>query len=155
LVAFSPNNRYIAFTATDDKPNTFIKVYDVQLDKQVSDLRMEGQTPQLLRFAPDSSLLLSGDDDGKIRAWDLQRGSAARIYTIGQYGIFDLDYRPDGTRLAVFSPDGLFLLTADTGRVIYQANIDDIGWGSTVRFSPDGQLLAAGLGLFDASTGQA
>jgi WD40 repeat protein len=108
-------------------------------------------------FSPDGTMLASTDDDDAMGLWDLASGT--RLRRIPIVDVFS----------AVFTPDGSMLLVATARRynnmsdseIIYA--LYDVATGSRIRtfsgdpdkansmaISPDGTLLAIGLGTYDA-----
>ena len=87
--------------------------------------------------------------------WHLPEGAVARL---GKGEINDIQYSPDGTRLAVASAIGVWLYDAATYQelVLLTGDVDPV---KSVIFSPDGRTLASKSGqgpirLWDARTGQ-
>ena len=86
--------------------------------------------------------------------WHLPEGAKARL---GKGIIYEIQYSPDGTQLAVASGIGIWLYNAQTGKEL------DLLTGHTagvlsVSFSPDGHTLASGsydetVRLWDVGTG--
>ena len=84
--------------------------------------------------------------------WGLPDGAKARL-TFGGGRIYDIEYSPDGTRLAVASSSGVWIYDSVT-----VAPITPIGTlAFDIAFSPDGRTLASGSGilhLWDVVTGK-
>ena len=101
-----------------------------------------------------STLYLSNTFAQDYTQWDLPEGAKARL---GKGWIPDIQYSPDGTRLAVASSIGVWIYDAQTGAEL------DLLTGHTpiwsVSFSPDGNIIASGsfdspVRLSDANTGR-
>lgn len=72
--------------------------------------------------------------------WDLPKGVKARL---GKGTIHEIQYSPDGTRLAVASGIGIWLYNTATHQevVLLTGHTGDV---FSVAFSPDGHTLATG-----------
>ena len=70
----------------------------------------------------------------------LPEGAKARL---GKGLITDVQYSPDGSRLAVASSIGIWLYDAQTGEELAWLT-GHTGWIESVLFSPDGETLASG-----------
>ena len=86
--------------------------------------------------------------------WHLPNGVKARL---GKGRISEIQYSPDGTRLAVASSIGIWLYDTSTGQEV-DLFAGHIAWVNSVAFSPDGSTLATGnhdntIRLWDAKTG--
>ena len=73
-------------------------------------------------------------------------------------GINDVEYFPDGTRLAVASSTGIWIYDVNSDKAPALLTTD-IGGAHNVSFSPNGQILASGcedglIRLWDVSTGE-
>ncbi|MYB66595.1 hypothetical protein F4X73_18070, partial [Candidatus Poribacteria bacterium] len=79
--------------------------------------------------------------------WHLPVGAKARF---GKGTIQEIQYSPDGTRLAVASSIGIWIYDAQTGEELYllSGHTDAV---DSVAFSPDGTTLASGGGSFDGT----
>ena len=111
-------------------------------------------------YSPDGSLLLTGNDDGIARVWDLESGQV--IYSL--YG------HTDWINDAEFSPDGKLIATAGEDKIINiwsVENKEETLWTITghseyvnrIAFNPDSTRLATGSGdntvrIWDVATGQ-
>ena len=98
-----------------------------------------------------SSTISRMDDD--YRTWQLPDGAILRM---GKGGGSEVAFSPDSSRFAVASAIGIWLYDAMTAREL--ALLPTIWWVGSVDFSPDGRILASGLGvgtikLWDVTTG--
>ena len=86
--------------------------------------------------------------------WHLPEGAKARL---GKGTIQEIQYSPDGTRLAVAGSIGIWLYDTSTYQEVALLT-GHTGWVLSVAFSPDGNTLASGssdgtVRLWDARTG--
>lgn len=86
------------------------------------------------------------------RKWTLPEGT---IEHLGDGGINDIAYSPDGGLLAVAGVNGIWLYDTQNGREVAQYPRNGIF--QSVSFSPDGKTLAGGIsgwvGAWDVATG--
>lgn len=108
-------------------------------------------------FSPDGLTLVSTDDDDALSLWDLATGTVSRRIQIPD--VFSARFTPDGSMLLVEiarrSNDGsdgeyiVALYDVATGSRIraFSGNPDK---GKSMAISPDGRILAIGIGTYDA-----
>ena len=87
--------------------------------------------------------------------WELPKGATARL---GKGSVNEIQYSPDGTRLAVASSIGIWFYDTSTYQEIalFTGHTEAV---NSVSFSPDGRTLASGsddktIRLWDAVTGE-
>jgi eukaryotic-like serine/threonine-protein kinase len=116
-------------------------------------------------FSPDANTIFTVSDDGTLKSWNRLDGSVRESTADGWMGeaMYAIDCSADGKLLAVGGKHmRLTLRDAVTLEVKSDLVRDDIPWYglsiSSLRFSPDGSLLACGLRnemmLFEVSSWQ-
>ncbi len=139
-LAFSPDGSLLASGSADKT----INIWDTQSGELLFTLTGHKDTVTALAFSPDSSTLASGGgtDDHTVRLWDVQQGAARRTLVEHKDEINIVAYSPDGEWLVTASDDKIIVLRdGHTGDRLHTLD----GWAKSAAFSPDGNLLAAGL----------
>ncbi|XP_020903064.1 uncharacterized protein LOC110241540, partial [Exaiptasia diaphana] len=77
--------------------------------------------------------------DNNIHLWDVSGPREPAL--LSDDFVRDLDFSPDGRRIATVSSDGLHIWNSGTGKVLISSNFDE-EFAESVRFSPNGELLA-------------
>jgi WD40 repeat protein len=154
-LAFSEDGQTLAVADSLDQT---VKLWDLASRKVAV---LEGHTALLWRlaFAPGGQTVASTSKDGTVRLWDVagkkQLGEPFQLPNDGQAG--SAAFSPDGKLLAVgcWGPGGVLVWDLASRRQVAQLTP---AYGYRVQFSPDGTLLAAGLGkmvqLWDTATWQ-
>jgi len=113
-------------------------VWDVSTGQRTATMRLpEGVEPHSLAATADGALVITGDNDHRIRVWD---GSTGRLlHTLAGHGgaLRELAISPDGRTLASVGQDLLVKLwSLPTGReLMTMARSVDVG---AIGFTPDG-----------------
>ena len=113
--------------------------------KLIATLEAHSSAVTALAFAPDGSYLISGSQDGRLRAWGTGDGSMISDIEIGHEGVRAVKFSPDGAQLVsahVDSSAAIFAVGQEDTPPI-QLNVD-AGILYALAFTPDGQVLAAG-----------
>lgn len=140
-IAWSPDGRLLSATSAD-VPAV------VSAADGAGRVTMDGPRMMVgsIAFSPDSRSLAATDLVGAAFVWDAATGKQKlRIETAqrSKRPWVSVAYSPDGTMLAISSPDHLRLLDAVSGNTIGELKTDGYG-ACPLAFSPDGCLLAAG-----------
>lgn len=112
-----------------------------------------------LTFNPEGSALITSSDDATIKIWDVSSGELLQDFAESTGVVDSATFSPDGSLFA-FSDGSIHVwrLDLNDGATITSQEILNIPGGAYVKFSPDGQRLAAVSGnevkVWDASTGR-
>jgi RNA polymerase sigma factor (sigma-70 family) len=164
-LAFSPDGKYLA---TGGLANSIIRIWDVAQGKEVAQMKASGTLTGALAFAPGSTTLASGTDEGAVELWEPATGK--KRWQSKQGGqVLTLAFAPDGKALVAGGGLGpwwtaakqnepfLVVLDSGGGREVRRIRTDSSSVAS-VAFSTDGKTLAAGLGgsirVWDTVTGE-
>ncbi len=157
-VAVSPDGALCAVAASHYADPTSASLTVVRLEDGISvaTLPVRGRPVRSVAFTPDGQALISGDNDGSVKIFDLTTASAPTI-SGHPGGVVSLVWSADGTRLAACGWDGTGSITALPAGSSIRFRIDHTDV-VVAAFTPDGTSLVVGtqggsVALVDASTG--
>jgi eukaryotic-like serine/threonine-protein kinase len=142
-VRFSPDGRLLA-TACEDG---LIFLWEVSSGRKLVTLRKHEAAAYSLAFSRDGKVLASGSVDHSIKFWDVATGNLIRSMNEHTDEILDIDVSIDNTRFASASLDGslrFWNVQSGTLEFLFNAQGKRRKKYSSVAFSPDKKLLAAG-----------
>jgi len=142
-IAFSPCSQYLAAGFYDGK----VLLFDVQNWVVADTIEFEDSGPtHPLSFSPDGEMLAvkAPDINREIHFFNLDDGSTKRVLDIHEGQIFDMEYSPDGSKLAYGGYDGTVKIwdTSDWSNPLYTIEYDVPV--NSLAFSPDSRKLAVG-----------
>ncbi|KAF5334716.1 hypothetical protein D9758_017351 [Tetrapyrgos nigripes] len=115
-----------------------------------------------ISVSPDGTRIVSGSEDGTVRIWDAQTGTAIGEPLRGhQDWVQSVAFSPDGARIVSGSDDRTVRIwDAQTGTAIGEPLQGHEHSVQSVAFSPDGARIVSGSGdftvrIWDAQTGTA
>jgi WD40 repeat protein/tRNA A-37 threonylcarbamoyl transferase component Bud32 len=159
-VAFSPDGRQLVAINHD----RLIRVWDVATGAPVRTLKGHEDIPLSLSISRDGSLYATGSREGVARIWDAATGEVRHALRVGPEKplgpglgvVVDVEFSPDGTRLATLVLGRLRLWDPATGEPVRTLAEQD--GGDILAYSPDGKLLAScstgEVRLWDLEAGQ-
>ncbi len=139
-VAFSPDGRWLACVT----PLRFIHLFDTENWQLRSSVEVSDAQFICVSFAGDNKHLVTGDDEGTVRLWEIE--PLRQVAVLGRHTsrIKSVAFSPDGREVASAGDDQTIRLW-DVGR---RRLIKNIGTHTSpvlsVAFSPDGKRLVSG-----------
>ncbi|MBD3884982.1 pentapeptide repeat-containing protein [Phormidium tenue FACHB-886] len=135
-MASSPNGEWFATADTQGE----ICLWQLSDGQLLRSWEAHAGSVRSLIFLPDSQTIASGGDDQFLKLWDVQTGQCCRKL-----------HNQDGTVWAIsVSPDGGTIALTDGTIKVWNLDTDEVvplnqqlDWTTTIRFSPDGKILAA------------
>jgi WD40 repeat protein len=153
-VAFSPDGGTLASvdalggvilwdTGRWEKTRTFT-ISDAKETKANSYYCLLGESARLA-FSPDGTKLAAGMSDGRIRLWNIKAGTKNQMAGTHTSGILALSFSKDGAGLTSISFDrSIIQHEVSSGKTSRSYSLEDHYRFSSVQFSPDNKLAAAG-----------
>lgn len=164
-VAFSPDGRRLASGSLDGT----LRIWDVTSRRQVMSLPAHPLIVWSVAFSPDGRKVATASDDRTIRVWDMAQGQDQTALTLTGHTtrVFAVVFAPDGKTLASAGDDTIRTwnlvearpgaATLSNGRIFATAGFRKRAYRgrdensrrrqpgfTSLTFSPDGALLAAG-----------
>jgi dipeptidyl aminopeptidase/acylaminoacyl peptidase len=157
-VAYSPDGKLLASSGWDE----VIHLWDANTGHSVRELTDPNRDSNLaISFSPDGSKLASTSENGSIRLWEVASGRKLLDIKGHNDRVFGLAFAPDGRSFATAGYEGIVKLwDAATGAELrsFSPGVRSNDNSQPLAFSPDGHVLAAGLGgtiwLWDVKTGE-
>lgn len=115
------------------------------VDGSLAVLRGHADSVGAIAMTRDSRRLASGDDQGRVRLWDLARGVVTHEFTHHRAGIDQLAFRADGSHLLVHDREGHTSLVDVAARTV-RAERHGVNRRESVWLGTDGRSLLANLG---------
>jgi WD40 repeat protein len=141
-LAYSPDGRWLAALAADDKT---LLLLDARTHETVARFSGHEKTVIKAAFSPDSGSLASCSRDRTVRLWQIGNG-ACQVLSGHTDEVYAVAFHPDGTRLATAGRDGAIWLwdLAQGQAVVRLPGHKSYVW--SLAFSKDGASLASGSG---------
>ena len=152
-ISFSPDGTILASGSynnwgTSDSVGTII-IGDIDTGKQKLTSWGHRGGVNSVAFSPDGTTLVSGGGDGRIYFWDVNTGEHKQtIKDPRSNAVNSVSFSPDGQTLVSASfgqfNGGIYLFHVPTGRRL--KTLVSALWLYSVTFSPDGSIIAGGVG---------
>jgi WD40 repeat protein len=141
-VAYSPDGRWLALRAKDEKT---VLLLDARTHETAAEFRGHEQFVFKVVFSPDSARLATCSKDRTVRLWQIDSG-ACQVLRGHTDEVFAAAFHPDGTRLATGGHDrAVWLWDVERGEEVARLP-GHTGYVWSLAFSPDGATLASGSG---------
>ena len=148
--ALSPDDKLIAMGDLSG-----IRVCDSKTGEEVLVLKASGW--KCVGFSPDGKWIVVGHGS-QIRVWDVETGEMHKFYGGHTDEISDVEFSPDGKRIASSSDDGakpIKVWDFETGKELFTLEISD---PNNVSFSSDGKRIVSSgystIKVWDSKTGK-
>jgi dipeptidyl aminopeptidase/acylaminoacyl peptidase len=141
----SPDGRLLAAQTMSGPTRGTLHVWDTASGRERWQQETDSLTVSALRFSPDGRTLAAGSKEA-VRLWDATTGKEGRVHADHAEWVLCLAFSPDGKLLAWSDrANGIRVSEVNGGRTIQRPGGKEGAGAFSLRFSPDGALLACGL----------
>jgi WD40 repeat protein len=149
---YSPDASIIATSNYDENKKEFIKIWNANTGKLVTNLKGHTEKVTCLAWTADGGRLISGSFDYSIRTWDTSTWRQIAVLTEHTSYVVGIAISPNGRILASASWDKTAQLwNLENGQSIGEP-LQHESYVNCVSFSTDGKLLATGCSDENAYT---
>lgn len=157
-ISFSLNGKMIAI-ACEEGSGGSIRLCSSESLKTIGEMKMQKGTIVCLAFTPDSSLLISGDDDGNVIVWDVAKRRQSSMIKAHRDSIVALAISPNGNQLVTSSHDKTVLLWDLQEQRLLRPLPLNKSVTRAIAYFPNGKVFATGgddhvVRLWDSKSGK-
>ena len=135
-VAFSPDGELLATAGFD------VKLWEVSTHNEITTLQ-HNEWVVALAFSPNGELLATGDNQGRVKIWNIQERKVIAQLEGDTVRVDTLVFSPDGRTLASAGYHGVIKLWAVSDWSSLGTLQSNRGTAYTLDFSPDGKALVS------------
>lgn len=138
-VCFSPNGRLVAAGGWTMSGYTAPQLYQVKSGEHFGAL--DWDMTRSIRFSPNGKLLVTGDEFGSVKLWDIKKHKPIREIKAHDDIVGAVGFSPDGKRFYSGSAGSVKLWEKKEGRLVREYPVD--GRILACRFGDDGRAFFA------------
>jgi hypothetical protein len=140
----APDGKLLAAHTLSGPTRGTLHVWDTGSGRERWQQDIDSLTVSALRFSPDGRTLAAGSKEA-VRLWDAATGNEPRVLAEHAEWVLCLAYSPDGKLLAWSDrAGGIRVSEVVGGRTVQRPGGKEGAGAFSLRFSPDGALLACG-----------
>jgi len=152
-VDYSPDGTKVVSSSSD----TLVYIWNATSGGIIRTLPGHTGNVYSVKYSPDGSRICSSASDGTVKLWNASTGNEIWSVTAHSgWGISEASFSPDGTRIVTASDEGtakVLNVTSGNSILTLDAATEDLPYVWNVAYSPDGSLIATGLGQIFGTTG--
>lgn len=145
-IAFSPDGRILAAGGNPD-----IQLYETSTGNTARVIKPYPESKSMdpnkdtltMAFTLDGRFLITAGLEKTVRMWNVAEGSLFKAFPVLRCGISTIAVNPDGKTIASSICDDIGLIDVASGKMV-KTIAGDIGFITSMAFSPDGNALAVG-----------
>ncbi len=141
-LSLSTNGKFLAGAGNNGK----VIIWDLEnMPSEREVYETTGDAIITVRFSPNGKYLVAGNREGEVTILEPVTGQIVRTFSEIQTTIKDIEFSPDGTKLAVASFDGSLRVWNMDNLKLQPLILSGLGdWAAALDFTTDGQHLLGG-----------